>query len=132
MEFKNLKKELARDFLALGSWVFFILVIARALIKPYRPFGDQMIIAGIILLLINLIIKDSDGYISRGIILVVFTILFYGDKLFTVFAILVLIGLLVSSYLVGNSKLKIGKGIILGVIVSWASYYLANFSLNLI
>ena len=132
MEFKNLKKEAARDFLALGSWIFFILVVARALIKPYRPFVDQIIIAGIILLLINLIIKDSDGYIGRGIILVIFTILFYEDRLFTIFAILALIGLIISSYFIGNNKLKIGKGIVIGALVSWASYYLANFSLNLI
>jgi len=128
----NLKRETARDFLALGSWIFFVLVIVRALIKPYRPFADQMIIAGIILLILGFVFKDYEAYIANGLILVVFTILFYEDRLFTIFAILALVGLIISSYFVGNNKIKIIKGVVVGAIISIISYYLANFSLNLI
>lgn len=120
-------KNTARDFLAIGSWIFYILVIARVLIKPYRPFADQLIIAAIILLLLSLFIKDSDGYIARGLILAVFTSLFYQDNLFTLFAIIAFIGLIISSYFIGSSKIKIIKGLILGIISSAIGYYLANF-----
>tara|TARA_Y100000310_G_scaffold268354_1_gene280920 strand:- start:1331 stop:1732 length:402 start_codon:yes stop_codon:yes gene_type:complete len=132
VKIKDFKKETARDFLALGSWIFYILVIARALIQPYRPFVDQMVIAGILLLIINLLIKNYDSYISRGLILVVFTILFYNNQMFSIFAILALIGIIISSYFVGNNKIKILKGGIIGAIVTAIAYYLANFSLNLI
>lgn len=132
VKIKNLKRETARDFLALGSWIFFILVIARALIKPYRPFVDQIIIAGIILLILGFVFKDFDGYVAKALILVVFTILFYEDGVFTIFAIFALIGLIVSSYFVRNNKIKIIKGVVIGTIISIISYYLANFSLNLI
>ncbi len=125
---KNWKKETARDMLAFGSWIFYILVIARALIKPYRPFADQIIIAGIILLFLSLFIKDSDSYIARGLILAVFTSLFYQDNLFTAFAVLALMGLAISSYLAGNSKIKIIRGLIVGVTSTLIAYYLAGFS----
>ena len=58
---KNWKKETARDFLGLSSIIFFLLVVARALIKPYRPFVDQMIIAGIVLLIISFSRSSSSG-----------------------------------------------------------------------
>ena len=131
MKTNNFKKELARDFLALGSWVFFILVIARALIQPYRPFVDQMIIAGIILILINLIFKDYDGYIAKGLILFFFVSIFYKNNFFTAFVTLTILGLIISSYLSGNSRFKIIKGIIIGAISTLISYYLATYTINL-
>jgi len=127
--YKNLK-EFARDFFALGSWIFYILVIGRALIKPYRPFADEIIIAAVGLLIITVFIKNYDGYSSRALILVIFTTLFYQSKIFSIFAVLVFIGLLISSYFIGNTKAKIIKGLIIGVICSLLGYYLAGFSIN--
>jgi hypothetical protein len=126
---ENWKKELARDFLAFGSWVFFVLVIARAAIKPYRPFVDQMIIAGFLLLIIGFVLKkfDIDYYISRGLVLVIFTSIFYEDNLFSFFAILVMIGLVFSSYFVRNSLKRVGLGLVVGGIVSWLSWWFAGF-----
>lgn len=125
---KNWKKETCRDILALGSWIFYILIVARALIKPYRPFADQIIIAGAVLLLVSFFMKNCDYYIARGLILVIFTALFYQDKLFTGFVLAVLILALFSSYFVGNSKIKIGKGLIIGAVSTLVGYYLAGFS----
>jgi len=128
----NFKKELARDFLAIGSWVFFILVLARAMIKPYRPFVDQIAIAGIILILITLILKNYDDYIARGLILVVFTSIFYQDKLFTTFIIMAMIGLIITSHYLEKNNIKIIKGIIIGIITTAISYYLANITINIL
>ena len=128
----NFRKELARDFLALGSWVFYILVMGRAFIKPYRPFVDQIVIAGIILLIINIILKKDNSYLTRGLILVVFTILFYNDYIFTTFAIVIFLGLIITSYNIDKSKMKILKQIIIGTLITAISYYLATFSLDLI
>jgi len=129
-------KKFARDLIALGSWVFYFLVVARALIKPFRPFADHIIIAGAFLLLINLLFifikQDYDGYVAKALILMIFTILFYKDNLFTDFVIIVFIGLIICSYIVGTGKKNIFKGLIIGGIVSWISYYLADFSLGLV
>jgi len=138
MDFKKQKKEWARDFLALGSWVFYLLVVGRALIKFYRPFTDQIIIAGLILLVLGFLFGfiskkyKYDGYVARGLVLVIFTTIFYNHKIFTWFAILVFIGMLISSYIVGNSKKKILLGTVIGGIVSWISYYLSGINVGMV
>ena len=125
-------KELARDFLALGSWVFFILIFARAMIKPYRPFTDQIAIAGIILIITAILLKNKyDAYTSRALILMFFTVIFYQDNLFAWFARLAFIGIVISSYYLTKDNIKIIKGIIIGIITTAISYYLATFTINL-
>ncbi len=125
-------KEICRDFISLGSWVFYALVVFRALIKPYRPFSDEIIIAMIILLLMSIFIKDYDGYTAKGSILLFFTIIFYQNNRFSMFAILVFLGLLASSYIVGNSRSRIIKGLLIGIFCILISYYLAGLSLKLV
>ena len=90
-----------------------------------------MIIAGIILILINLIFKDYDEYTAKGLILFFFVSIFYKNNIFTTFVALTILGLIVSSYLSGNNKIKIIKGMIIGIICTTISYYLATFSLNI-
>jgi len=128
---KEWKKELARDVLALGSWVFFALVVVRALIKPYRPFVDQLVIAALVLIVVGFIYRDWDGYLARGLVLVVFTSLFYEDNLFTGFSILAGVFMIVSSRFVGNSWRKIGVGLGVGVVGVLVGWYLGGFSLGL-
>ncbi len=121
------KKEIARDILALGSWVFYLLVIARAAIKPYRPFLDQLIIAGFVIFLIELISKEgADDYISKGVVLVVFTSIFYESDLYTGFASLVGIGLLLSSWYLKKDLKRILYGILIGVIATGIGYYVSG------
>ena len=127
MKNKNTKKELSRDILALGSWVFYILVIARALIQPYRPFVDQLIIAAIALLILNMFIKNSDNYTARALILAIFTSLFYQSTTFSAFALVILIGLIISSHHINNSKTTLAKGILAGIISSSIAYYIPTF-----
>lgn len=123
---KDWKKELARDFFSLGSWVFYILVLIRALIKPYRPFVDQIIIAAIVVVILRSFIH-SDGYLARGLILAVFTSLFYQDFLFTIFAFLVLAGLIYASFILGRRMRSRIIGLIFGVIAVLIGYYVPNF-----
>ena len=123
------KKEAARDVLALGSWIFYLIVIARALIKPYRPFVDQVVIAGVVLLVLLFLIKDSDGYLARGLVLVVFTSIFYQDNLFTGFVFLAMIGMIASSWYVGNSFRKIVVGLVVGGVGVGVGYCVAGLGL---
>ena len=117
------KKEMARDVLALGSWVFYVLVIGRALIKPYRPFVDQLVIAAFVLVVIGFFISKVDWYVARGLVLAVFTILFYEDAVYSGFAVVASVLLIVSSKYVGTDWKRILLGLGIGVIAVLAGYY---------
>ena len=122
---KYWKKEVARDLIALGSIPFYIIVIIRAVIVKYPPFIYQLIMAIVFVLLLSFIIKKADYYLTRGIILVVFTSLYYNVFLFTVFAVLLFLGMVVSSYYRKTKIKNIVNGCIIGVVISLVSYYLS-------
>jgi hypothetical protein len=120
---KDWKKEIARDVLAFGSIVFYVLVIVRALIKPYRPFVDSLVVAILVLIVLYIFIKNYDTYIARGFVLAFFTSIFYQDRLFSIFASFLFLGLIFSSYYIGTEKSKISKGLIFGAISIAIGYY---------
>ncbi len=121
MEKKGWKKEFARDFLALGSWMFLVLISVRLLLLPHRwsrlfPLLYPFLIAIILVLILEFFVKDKiDYYISRAIILGFFVALFYKDNWFNGFVVAILFILLASSWYIGNSWKKINFGFLLGV-----------------
>ena len=121
------KKEIARDLIALGSIPFYILVIARSLIGDYYLFFYQLIIALILLFLVNIIFKNFNQHLSRAFVLVVFTIIFYKQLIYTVFAVIVFLLILASLVYLKIDKKEINFGLILGIISSLIGYYLAPF-----
>ena len=122
---KNWKKEVARDTLALGSIPFYFLVIIRAVIGKYAVFVYQVLIAVIVLFILAKLIKNSNLHIARGLVLFVFTSLFYNDLFYTSFVFLIFLIMLVASAYLKEEKAKIAKGVLLGIITSLISYYLA-------
>jgi len=120
-------KDSSRDTLALGGIAFCILVLARASIGQYLGFVYQILLALGLSFVLALFIKKSETKIARGIILVFFTILFYNEKVFTIFAIFVLILMIASAVYLKIEKKAIALGILLGVICSAVSYYLLNY-----
>jgi len=122
---KKPHEETARDILALGSLVFYFLVVARALIGPYLMLLSQLVGSLVVLIVISHFIKDHDAYLARGLILSVFVILFYTDIVFTSFVALVFFGLIASSHYLGSKIDKITKGLLLGVVSTIAGYYFA-------
>ena len=114
----NWKKELARDFLALGSWVFYVLVVVRILILPYRwPYLNHLLIAGGLILLVDLFLRGKvDGYVGRAVVIAFYTCLFYENRLFSIFVTLAVIGLIISSNYLGNNWKKILYGVLVGLI----------------
>ena len=123
---KNWKKEIARDSLAIGSIPFYILVMIRAVIGQYLIFVYQALIAITVLFILSKIIKNSNLHMARAFILVVFTSIFYNDLFYTVFVFLVFIMMLVSCSYLKIKKAEIGKGILLGIVASLVSYWLAG------
>ncbi len=105
-----------QDIRSLGSWILFVLVFARASIEWYRPFVDQMIIAGVLLIIISYIL-NFDGYVARSLTVAVFTSLFYQDIFFSIFISIVTLLIWYSSTKF-TSKIQILKGIVVGVFVT--------------
>jgi hypothetical protein len=119
---KNWQKEIARDIIAMGSIVFYFLVVGRALVGPFWIFLTFLCLSAIILLLIYFVHREFESYLARGIILAIGTSYFYGDIIFTLFAAAVYILMVLSSFFLENSILNIIKGIIFGLISTGAGY----------
>jgi len=128
---KEQLKETARDTLALGSWAFCILVIARSSIDNYLEYTYQIIFSLLLLLVFGLFIKNSENHIARYLILAVFTILFYNEVNFTIVAIIVFILLLISAVYLDIKKTRIIIGILLGSLSSLIIYYSSSFLIKL-
>ena len=124
---KDWKKEIARDAMAFGSILFYFIVIIRAIIGEFMPFVYQLLIAIAILIVLSFIIKNTNHHIARAVPLVVFTSLFYQDNLFTVFAILLFIVMILSAFYIKIKNEEIVKGVVLGLIASLVGYYFSGF-----
>lgn len=122
---KNWLKEVARDIIALGSIPFFILVLVRVslLEKPY--FLSQFIIAGVIFLVLMLIFK-SDLYSGLALVVLIFTILYYENMRYSIFASLAYLLLLGGLIYLDRDKKKVFKGVLLGAISTAISYYVVK------
>lgn len=125
MKDKNWFKEFARDFVALGSPVFFVLVLARISILSQPYYLSQFIIAGVIFFLLMILFK-SDLYSGLAFIVLIFTSLYYNDLKFSIIALLVYFGLIASLIYLKTEKNKVIKGILFGAISTAISYYLVG------
>lgn len=117
--------ELARDFVALGGIPFFILVLVRVSLLERPDYFSQFAIAGIIFILLMLIFK-SDTYSGLGLIVLVFTILYYDQTRFSIFAVLAYFLIIASLFYLKIERKNIFKGIFFGAIATIISYFLVQ------
>ena len=122
---ENWKYEIARDSMAFGSILFYLIVIIRSLIGEYMIFVYQLLIAIIILIISSFIIKNANHHLARSFVLVVFTSLFYKDNIFTFFAALLWFFMIGSAFYIKVNKKSIIKGIVLGMVATLLSYFLS-------
>ena len=125
MKLKTLAKELARDLIALGGPIFFILVLARVLITENFAYLSQFLIAGILFLLPMLFLK-ANMRAGLGIILLIFTSGYYNNLNFTIFATALYFAFLFSLFYLRNDAKEIIKGTIFGLTSAGAGYYAAK------
>ncbi|OGU70192.1 MAG: hypothetical protein A2V93_03950 [Ignavibacteria bacterium RBG_16_34_14] len=123
---KTWYKEIARDIIALGSIVFYFLVIGRTLVGPFWVFLTFLCSSALALLILYFIHKEFESYLARGIILAIGTSYFYGNFIFTLFATVIYFLMIVSSSFLGNSISKILKGIIFGLISTVVGYLISE------
>jgi hypothetical protein len=118
------KNEGARDLLALGSIPFYIIVMARSLVGEYYLFVFQTLIALIFIHLIGWKL-EFNRHLARMFVLIVFTILFYNQSIFSSFAVIIGLITLGSFFYLKESFKKISFGLVFGVIASLLGFYLA-------
>ena len=76
----------------------------------------------------GLILKEEkfDGYVARGLVLIVFTSIFYESNLYSGFASLVEIGLIWASWKVRKDVKKIVYGLSIGMIATGIGYFIPS------
>tara|TARA_Y100000310_G_C20170150_1_gene573277 strand:- start:196 stop:573 length:378 start_codon:yes stop_codon:yes gene_type:complete len=121
----SLKKEVARDLIALGGIPFYLLVVIRSLIGEFTTFLIQLGIAFVLILIISLLIKETNQPLARGLALATFTSLFYKDLVFAIFVGILWIVMIGSTYYLNKEIKPILKGSIVGIIAVSISYFLA-------
>lgn len=122
---KKLINEGARDLIAFGSIPMFIIVAARSSVGGYYNFVYEILIAGFILLILSLFFKN-EYHVGVMVILFIFTSLFYSQKVYTTFAIVLLLLFMTAVFYLKYNKKQVLKGIIFGLIGSGIGYYVIN------
>ena len=121
---KEWLKEAARDLIAFGSLPFLIITIIRVSVEQ-RYYLAQFLIGSALFFILRQIFK-GDLRAGVGAILIIFTSLFYHHILFTLFALLIYLGLVVSLFYLKKERAQILKGILLGAISTAASYLIVK------
>ena len=114
-------KDLARDLIALGGVPFLVLTIARVSMGPaYYPL--EFIVSAGLFFILKMIFK-AESHAGIGVILLIFTSIYYNHVLFTVFALIVYIGIVISLFYLKKNRAEILKGILLGLISAGIGYF---------
>ncbi len=119
---KNILKDSARDLIAFGSPVFFILAMARVSITENLSYLSQFVLAGILFLLL-MILFAANYRAGLGIILLILISRYYNNLNFTIFAILIYICAIASLIYLKADKKEILKGFLFGIISAGIGYY---------
>jgi len=122
---KEWLKETARDFVALGSIPFFILVLVRVYLLDNSNYFTQFIIAGVLVILVSLLFKIN-LYSGLGFVILIFTSLYYDETRYSIFAAIAYIVLIFSLYYLGKDKKEVIKGVFFGGVCTGIAYYLTN------
>jgi hypothetical protein len=123
------RREMSRDLMGLGSVPFLVIVAVRvAMVGNFLELFH--IIASVLLFgIISIWWKDLHFHTARIVIMVIFTSVFYDDRFYTIFA--VLIGVAAIYGFIRYLKIpKVATSLALGLVCSLTSY-LISLPLNL-
>ena len=122
MNISKIKKEVARDIISLGGPVFFILALVRISITANYPYIAKLALAGILFLILMIWLK-ANIHSGLGIIILIFTSIYYDYVYFTIFATAVYGAAIYSLFYLKKNKQEIIKGTLFGLISTGISYY---------
>ena len=129
MNFHKIKKEVARDIISLGGPVFFALALVRISITADYPYLAKLALAGILFLILMLWLK-ANIHSGLGIIILIFTGIYYDYVYFTIFAVAIYFLAIYSLFYLKRNKQEIIKGVLFGLISTAMSYYAVNLFFN--
>jgi len=118
-------KEIARDLIALGGLPFFVLVLVRVYLLNKPMYFAQFVVAGLIFILIALFLRIS-FYAGLGLVILMFTNLYYQDMRFGIFSIVAYVLLLAALAYLKKEKKDILLGVIAGGLSTGIAYYLVG------
>jgi hypothetical protein len=118
-------REAARDLLALGSVVFYVLVLGRALVGPYWDLAVPLAVAGAGRAIAIPVLRSTDLYLTRGLLVAVLVTRHYGDAVFGVFAAVAFVLMVVAAVGLERGRSAVARGVALGAVLSAAGYVLA-------
>lgn len=119
-------KQVPRDFLALGSIPFFLLVLVRIWILDTPAYFSQIAISGGIILITALILK-TNIYSGLALAILFFTSLVYNELPYTIFGSIAYLGLIASLFYLKYDKKKIMLGMLIGALASGISYIVVGY-----
>jgi hypothetical protein len=120
-------REVQRDLMALGSVVFYVLVLGRALVGPYWDLATPLLVVGVALLAVHPLLDRADLYLTRALIVAVLVTRHYGDVVFGLFAAAAFVLMVLSAPSLGRSRSSIVQGLALGFVASGAAFALAEW-----
>ena len=120
-------KTAARDIVAIGGIPFFILVLVRVYLLNNPVYFSQFLIAGVVFLGSFFLFKQN-VYAGLGLIVLVFTSIYYKDMTFSVFGIIAYVLLLAGLFYLKENSKRIILGVFLGGIGIGISYLVLGLS----
>ena len=106
----------------LEAFLFYLIVIIRAVIGKFSPFVNQLVIALGVLILLSLVVRQADQHIARGFILFAFISAYYKSTTFTIFSLILWSCMIYSSRILKRNPKRIFRGVILGVVTAAIAY----------
>jgi len=114
MKMDNWKNNLARDLIAIGGIPFFILVLIRVWMLNNPQYFMQFAVSGILFGGLFYFFKQ-DTYSGLGLIILIFTSLYYKDVLYSIFGGVTYVLMLGCLMYIGRNWKNIGLGILFGI-----------------
>lgn len=114
--------------MALGSVVFYVLVLGRSLVGPYWDLVVPLGVAGALMLVGLPVLRSVDLYPTRGVLVGVLVTRHYDDVVFGVFSAVALVLLVASAIDLGRSPRTVWLGLALGVVASAPAFALAGWA----
>ena len=122
----NLKKEVARDLLALGGIPFTLIVLVRMYIGEEFSMLVPRIIIGLLALYIRVPFAKPQLHIARCFLLFIYTSIGYEELPYALFAAMLWCGMVFSAAYLKHEKKAIVMGVITGVVSSLIGYHIAG------
>ncbi|MCK5449846.1 hypothetical protein KAI32_03195 [Candidatus Pacearchaeota archaeon] len=118
------KREGARDLISLGGIPFFLLVLVRVYLLNIPEYFNQFVFSGAVVLILFFIFK-SNLYSGLGLIVLVFTSLFYSEIPFFIFGSIAYLFAIVSLIYLKYDVRKVFLGILAGIVGVGVGYVFA-------